>query len=157
MAIHRNEQTGPVSIHMVENRSGIRPGLRWATMAWLGVAITVAGVALLRGFWLMAVFEVAMLAGLVCAFEAHRGRQPVHERLTLERGELRHEIIAAGRINRCSIARAFCRAEFSPGGQLVLSDHSLSRRVGDCLCERERRQLADLLTRHGVRCSTAVR
>jgi uncharacterized membrane protein len=158
MAIHCDERTGPVSIHMVENRSGIHPGLRWATMAWMGVAIAIAGLALFRSLWLVSLFELAMLTALIRAFEVHRRRQPVRERLTLERGEMHHDIVSAGRIDRCSIARPFCRAEVRPGGKgLVLVDHSLRRTVGDCLCEREREQLADLLARHGVRCRTVAR
>jgi uncharacterized membrane protein len=134
-------------IEMTENRSSITVGARRAVMVWVASAVALSGVLLLLGAWLVAVFELAMLAGLCAALEAHGGRRPRSERLTFGRGLIHHDVVdASGRVSRRSLAQPICRIELGPGdAHLALIAFGGSARIGACLGGAERRQLARLL------------
>jgi uncharacterized membrane protein len=134
-------------IEMTENRSSVAVGARRAVMAWAASAVALSDVLLLLGAWLVALFELAMMAGLCAALEAHGRRLPRRERLTFERGLIHHEVVdASGRISRRSLAQPICRIELGRGdAHLALIAFGGSARIGACLGAVERRQLALLL------------
>lgn len=153
MTLNCYEQPGLVTIAMEENRSAGHPVLRWAVMGWMGLVFVIAGVTLVHGAWLVAVFEVVMPLSLMVALDAHRRIQPAHELLTLRRGQVYHEVITATGVNRRSMVLLFCRLERPRrGDNLLLVDRVASRVIGRCLCEHEREELILILSRHGVRC-----
>ena len=158
MTLRCYERPSLVSIVMVADRSTVPPGLRCAVMIWMAIVMAIAAWALWLGFWPVTLFVMAMPLALATALGAHRGRRPSRECLTLDRGELHHDVITAVGVNRCSMVRPLCCLPISHGGgDLLLVDRNASRVVGSCLRDSERTELAKLLLLYGVRCRSVVR
>lgn len=75
---------------MQQNRSHFPDEARGALCVVVTLFMGTSILPLLRGYWLVPLFSLAVMALLVRALEAHRKSQPLTERLALEGGEIRY-------------------------------------------------------------------
>jgi uncharacterized membrane protein len=75
---------------MQQNRSHFPDEARGALAVVVTLFMATSILPVLRGYWLVPFFSLAVMALLVLALEAHQKSQPLTERLALENGEARY-------------------------------------------------------------------
>ena len=111
MAYHVEQDPGPagrtcsvkLTVVIEEDRSSLPLSARILVLVWSGAAVGLSLTSALAGLWMIAIFEMLMLAGLCLAFELHQRRPRSVERITLQGEMLRHETVRAKATTRMSL------------------------------------------------------
>jgi uncharacterized membrane protein len=133
-------------LHMQENRSYLSEPSRQAFAA-LGMAMMALSILpALSGHWLVPVFSLMALGGLVLALESHARSQPKAELLEIVDGTIRHRD-ATGHATHlpCVFTRLHAEAPNPASLRLILRSPKSSVEVGRCLGLDERRALIPVI------------
>ena len=143
--VPQGERAGLV-LHMRENRSHLSEPAR-QTFAVLGMAMmALAILPALSGHWLVSVFCLMAMGGLVFALEHHARSKPDGEVLEIANGTIRHRD-AQGFATQmpCLFAKLDAQAPSPSSLRLILRSPKASVEIGRCLGLEERQALIPLI------------
>ena len=136
----------PLVVLMRQNRSALGHHER-QTIAVLGTCLTILAILpALKGYWLVPVFSLSVLALLVMALDRHRQSVPPSE--TLELGK--EKIVLRGTrrepVELSPLRMRFATEQRSPADfRLFLRDPQRSIEIGTCLSLEEREAIAPII------------
>jgi uncharacterized membrane protein len=131
---------------MQQNRSHFPDEARGALAVIVTLFMATSILPALRGYWLVPIFSLAVMALLALVLEAHQRSQPLTERLALENGEVRYSD-SNGRL--FALPSYWVRFETEQRSafdiRLHLRDRDRRFEVGTSLSLEERRAVAPII------------
>lgn len=136
----------PLVVLMRENRSTLGH-LERQTIAVLGTCLTIVAILpALKGYWLVPVFSLGVLALLVFALDRHRQSVPASETLELGKGKVVLRRSRQEPVELSSMWMRFAAEQRSPSDlRLFLRDRQRSIEIGTCLSLEEREAIAPII------------
>lgn len=144
-AIEPNRERSFV-LHMEENRSCFPQDARGALVVMVTLLMATSILPALKGYWLVPLFSLGMMALLVWALEHHQKSAPKFERLELGDGELRYSNSAGHVFALPSHRLRFELERPQPANvRLLLCDRTQRHEIGTTLNVDERIAVAPLI------------
>lgn len=133
-------------LHMRENRSHLSEPARQTFAVLVAAMMALSILPALSGHWLVPVFCLMVMGGLVFALESHARSKPAGEILEIADGAIRHRD-ADGQATHmpCLFAKLDAQAPTPSSLRLILRSPKASVEIGRCLGLEEKHALIPLI------------